>query len=79
MNEIMQKLIAMMNQMMPDVDTSNVTESTSLQQDLGLDSLNMMLLAISVEDLFGITLGPDFEAGTVGDLCRYIEKASAGK
>ncbi|MBQ1223995.1 MAG: acyl carrier protein, partial [Oscillospiraceae bacterium] len=50
---------------------------TKLVEDLGLDSLNMMLLAVSVEDEFGFRFDdmPVFE--TVGDISLYIEKKTA--
>ena len=73
------KLLDMMREIMPDTDVSGVTADTELMADLGLDSLNLMLLAISVEDRFGIMLGTDYNPGTVGELCAYIEKQQGQK
>ena len=42
----------MLELVMPDVDTRGVTEETKLQDDLGFDSLAMMMLAMEIENKF---------------------------
>ena len=51
-----------------------------LVEDLELDSLRLLTLAVEVENHFRICLDEDEEAGieTVGDLVRVIEQKSAG-
>ena len=72
-----EKLKESLNSVNPTVNTEGVTPETKLVEDLGLDSLNMMLLAVSVEDEFGFRFDdmPVFE--TVGDISLYIEKKTA--
>ncbi|MBQ1955710.1 MAG: acyl carrier protein [Clostridia bacterium] len=72
-----EKLKEILNSVNPTVNTEGVTPETKLVEDLGLDSLNMMLLAVSVEDEFGFRFDdmPVFE--TVGDISLYIEKKTA--
>ena len=53
---IFDKLIAILQRVKPNVDISGVTMDSRLITDLGIDSLSMMLLAISVEDEFDIEL-----------------------
>lgn len=74
-----EKLKSILNEVNPAVVTDGISEDTRLGEDLGLDSLNMMLLAVQVEDEFGFRFDdmPVFE--TVGDICSYIEKKTSGK
>ena len=58
---------------MPDVDTSNVTEETRLQDDLGFDSLALMMLAMEIENAFNFRFNEFVAFKTVGDVCQYIE------
>lgn len=73
---IFDKLIAILQRVKPNVDISTVTMDSRLITDLGIDSLSMMLLAISVEDEFGIEFGDDTNFATVQELCDYIENAT---
>lgn len=70
---IFDKLIAILQRVKPNVDISTVTMDSRLITDLGIDSLSMMLLAISVEDEFEIEFGDDANFNTVKELCDYIE------
>lgn len=72
---IFDKLIAILQRVKPNVDSSTVTMESRLITDLGIDSLSMMLLAISVEDEFNIEFGDDTNFNTVQELCDFIEKA----
>lgn len=72
---IFDKLIAILQRVKPNVDVSTVTMDSRLITDLGIDSLSMMLLAISVEDEFNIEFGDDTNFNTVQELCDFIEKA----
>jgi acyl carrier protein len=57
-----------------------VTETTDLVEDLGLDSLRALTLVIEIENRLRIRLAPEDEAGlvTVGDLLTVIEHRLAG-
>ncbi len=52
-----------------------------LIEDLALDSLRRLTLAVEVEDLFRVKLEPEDEAGleTVGDLVVLVERKLAAK
>ncbi len=59
-----------------ELEESDVTMETNIKDDLGADSLDLVDLAISLEDEFDTEV-PDnvlekFE--TVGDIVRYIEE-----
>ena len=63
----------MLELVMPDVDTRGVTEETKLQDDLGFDSLAMMMLAMEIENKFNFIFNEFVAFKTVGDVCEYIE------
>ena len=61
-----------------DLDPENVTEDTDFLSELDADSLDVVELAMSVEESFGIPqISEDEIRGiqTVGDLVAYVEKA----
>ena len=58
-----------------EVDQSIITEGASITGDLGADSLDLVDLAMSIEDEFDIELSDEAleKIKTVGDLAVYIE------
>ena len=71
--DILEKLKKLIGETMPEIDIDPVTESTSLQNDLGLDSLSIMMISIVVEENFGFEFEGDINFETVGEICDYIE------
>ena len=47
---VFDKLLEIFENVIPEVDTADISEESTLFEDLGLNSLTMMLLAVSVED-----------------------------
>ena len=59
------------------VDAERITESTDFQDELGADSLDVVELAASVEDEFGIGEIAEediLKIHTVGDLVDYLRR-----
>ena len=58
-----------------EVDQSIISECASITGDLGADSLDLVDLAMSIEDEFDIELSDEAleKIKTVGDLVSYIE------
>ena len=58
-----------------EVDQSIITDNASITGDLGADSLDLVDLALSIEDEFDIELSDDAleKIKTVSDLVAYIE------
>ena len=52
---------------------------TRLQNDLGLDSLAMIDVAVAAEDAFGISIPDDVleQFQTVGDVVNYVQHAKS--
>ena len=60
----------------PKLDLGKVTMESRLVNDLGIDSLSMLLLSLAAEHKFGMQFAtdtPPFE--TVGEVCAYIVNA----
>ena len=55
-----------------------ITSESRIMEDLGADSLNILMLLMTIEDDFGIKV-PDEELAefkTVGDVVSFLEKQS---
>lgn len=70
---VFEKLKEAIRQSVPEIDVDAVTLDSSLKNDLGLDSLGTMMIAVIVEEEFDFEFEGDIEFETVGDLCEYIE------
>lgn len=58
---------------MPNVNVDNITLDTQLQQDLGINSLSMLLLALAIEQEFDFRFETVNPFKTVGEVVAYIE------
>lgn len=59
-----------------DAEEEKITAETTIQDDLGADSLDVVDLLMTIEDEFEVEI-PDTEIEnlkTVGDLVKYIEE-----
>ena len=71
--EILERLKKLIAQSMPDVNVENVTEETRLLEDLKFDSLGMMMLAMAMEDEFGISFDEPANFATVKDVLDFVK------
>lgn len=70
---MLEKLKEILTKVLPDVDMAEVTDDTRLKEDLGFDSLAMMMMAMELEDAFGFKFAEFIKFETVGDVCAYLE------
>ena len=63
----------------PEINMDAVTETTRLVDDLGLDSLAIMLFAMEIEAAFGFRFTEPVRFVTVGDVCEFLENKLADK
>ena len=59
-----------------DIDRNTLTEDTNIRSELGLNSLELINIAVAIEDEFDVEI-PDREVGnieTLGDAIKFIEK-----
>ena len=70
---MLEKLKELLGKVLPEVDMSKVTEETKLVEELGFDSLALMMLSMEIEDAFGFKFTEFVRFETVGDVCGYLE------
>ncbi len=73
--EIEEKVIQIVSEQL-SIDRAELSRSTSFQDDLNADSLDIVELVMELEDEFDLTI-PDEEAEklkTVGEAIDYIQK-----
>ena len=70
---MLEKLKDILGKVLPDIDMSTVTEDTKLVDDLGFDSLAMMMMSMELEDAFNFKFTEFVKFETVGDVCGYLE------
>ncbi|MBQ2873787.1 MAG: acyl carrier protein [Bacteroidales bacterium] len=56
------------------IDTDSISEDTRLVEDLGLDSLTILLLSFAIEKKFGFKFDGPVKFATVGEVVDYVEK-----
>ncbi len=69
-----ERLLKLIQENLPDKDLSNATKESRLIEDLGMDSIGMMMLSMSIEDEFGVTFDAPVTFKTVQDVLNYLEK-----
>lgn len=70
---MLEQLKALLSKILPDMDMSVINEDTRLVEDLGFDSLALMMMSMEIEDAFGFRFTEFVKFETVGDVCRYLE------
>ena len=70
---MLEKLKEILIKVLPGVDMENINAATRLKEDLGFDSLAMMMLAMEIEEAFGFKFTEFVRFETVGEVCAYVE------
>lgn len=73
--EILEKLAVIISEY-ADIAASEITSETNIRTDLGLNSLELVNIAVAIEDEFDVDI-PDREAlgiETADDVVKLIEK-----
>lgn len=70
---MLEQLKTLLGKVLPEVDMAQVTLETKLVEDLGFDSLALMMLSMEIEDAFEFRFTEFVQFETVGDVCRYLE------
>jgi acyl carrier protein len=75
--EILSGLAEILNEV-ADVPAADVTADKSFTEDLDVDSLSMVEVAMAAEEKFGVKIPDDELANlkTVGDAVDYIQKSA---
>lgn len=73
---IFDKLKDMLLTIKPKMDQSSITENAHLINDLGMDSLSMLLIMLAIENEFGISISGNTNFNTVSQVIEFIRKES---
>ena len=71
-DQVLDKLKSILGKVLPGIDMSTVTEDTKLIEDLGFDSLALMMMSMEIEDAFNFRFKEFVRFETVGDVCSYL-------
>ena len=69
-----QELIDILLRTAPDTDISNITTECRLKADLGLTSLDFIMIMFEIQDQYGVTFTGNEVFETVGDVIRYLQE-----
>ena len=70
---ILNELKIIFKQINPKIDSDKITPDTRLTEDLGLDSLTILLMSFAIEKRFEFKFDGSPKFGTVGEVAEYIE------
>lgn len=58
-----------------DIDPDEITESSKIRSDIGLNSFDLVNVAVDLENEYGISVDSKSfgEIKTIGDIMKYIE------
>ena len=70
---MLERLKRLIKENMPDADVEQVTMDTTLAA-LGIDSIGMMMLSMSMEEEFGVEFQEAISFITVKDVLDYLDK-----
>lgn len=58
-----------------DIDPDEITESSRIRSDIGLNSFDLVNVAVDLENEYGISVDSKSFGGikTIGDIMKYIE------
>ena len=70
---ILNELKIIFKQINPKIDSDKITPDTRLTEDLGLDSLTILLMSFAIEKRFEFKFDGTPKFGTVGEVVEYIE------
>lgn len=67
-------LLEIINEVLSDSDSQveTITSKTDLRNDLGMDSMNLALLTVLIEDEYGVDVFEDGMVSTVSDIEKKI-------
>lgn len=67
-----ERLKSVIERAVPGIDLSGVTRESRLVEDLGFDSLALMMMAMGIEDAFGYRFTEFVRFETVGEVLDFL-------
>lgn len=72
-DEIFETLKEIFKETMPETDISEITAESSLKNDLGVDSIESMMIAMLIEERYNFKFDDSLDFEKVSDICDYIQ------
>ena len=69
-----QDLIDILLRTAPDTDISKITTESRLKADMGLTSLDFIMIMFEIQDKYGVTFTGEESFDTVGDVIRFLQE-----
>ena len=69
-----QELIDILLRTAPDTDVSRLTPESRLKADLGLTSLDFIMIMFEIQDQYGVTFTGNESFETIGDVVRFLQE-----
>ena len=69
-----QELIDILLRTAPDTDISKLTAESRLKADLGLTSLDFIMIMFEIQDQYGVTFTGNEYFETIGDVVRFMQE-----
>ena len=69
-----QELIDILLRTAPDTDVSSLTPESRLKADLGLTSLDFIMIMFEIQDQYGVTFTGNESFETIGDVVRFLQE-----
>ena len=69
-----QELIDILLRTAPDTDISKLTNESRLKADLGLTSLDFIMIMFEIQDKYGVTFTGNESFETIGDVIRFLQE-----
>lgn len=70
---MLEELKEILGKVIPGIDVSTITMETRLIEDLGFDSLAIMMMSMEIEDKYNFRFTEFVKFETAGDVCSYLE------
>lgn len=71
---MLETLKSIIKKVAPETDTERITNETHLIEDLGFDSLSMMLMTMEIEESFSFRFEETVRFETVGQVIAYLNR-----
>ena len=70
---MLEELKEILGKVIPGIDVNTITMETRLIEDLGFDSLAIMMMSMEIEDKYNFRFTEFVKFETAGDVCSYLE------
>lgn len=70
--EVFKKILSIINDCLPSIDTSSLVPETEIDSISDLNSLSLMMILFDTEEKFGVSIDEPNKIRTINDICSYV-------